>query len=82
MRTYFVTLLLLSLLIDCTAPCDQRASAQDTNLSPIESLDPVLVKDFEENVLPVLSQHCFSCHSHQREIQGNLALDFASGWRT
>ncbi len=82
MRTYFVTLLLLSLLIDCTAPCDQRASAQDTNLSSIESLDPALVKDFEENVLPVLSQHCFSCHSHRREIHGNLTLDFASGWRT
>ena len=44
--------------------------------------DPQKVAFFEEQVLPILSQHCYSCHSHQNEISGNLALDFASGWQT
>jgi hypothetical protein len=49
--------------------------------APNENLDPAKVAFFEENVLPIFSERCFSCHSHEQEISGNLALDFASGWK-
>ena len=35
---------------------------------------------FESNVLPVLQQRCFECHSHGKKIKGGLALDSRSGW--
>ena len=35
---------------------------------------------FESKVLPVLQQRCFACHSHEKKIQGGLALDSRSGW--
>ncbi len=35
---------------------------------------------FEKEVLPVLSQHCFECHSHEKKIKGALTLDSRSGW--
>lgn len=42
--------------------------------------DPV---DFSTQVLPILQQYCFDCHSHQGgSIEGNLALDWRSGWET
>lgn len=36
---------------------------------------------FESKVLPTLQEKCYGCHSHATEFSGNLALDFASGWR-
>lgn len=36
---------------------------------------------FESKVLPTLKEKCYGCHSHATEFSGNLALDFASGWR-
>ena len=36
---------------------------------------------FESEVLPLLQEKCFACHSHATELSGNLALDFASGLR-
>ena len=67
----------------------QLLFGQDLNTKPAvasapiqaESLDPTKVAFFEQKVLPILSEHCFTCHSHETEISGNLALDFASGWR-
>lgn len=35
---------------------------------------------FEEQVLPLLKQRCFECHSHEQKIKGGLALDSKSGW--
>jgi hypothetical protein len=37
---------------------------------------------FDQNVLPILESRCYGCHSHATEMSGNLALDFASGWKT
>ena len=37
---------------------------------------------FEKQVLPVLQQRCFECHSHSGKIKGGLALDSKSGWQT
>jgi hypothetical protein len=61
-------------------PAEEQTAG--SNVAGIESLDPAKVDFFEKNVLPILSERCFSCHSHEQEISGNLALDFASGWKT
>lgn len=37
---------------------------------------------FQQHVLPLLKEHCYPCHSHETEFSGNLALDYASGWKT
>jgi hypothetical protein len=35
---------------------------------------------FSSKVEPLLKQHCFACHSHEKKIKGGLALDSKSGW--
>lgn len=35
---------------------------------------------FEAQVLPILKNRCYECHSHERRIDGGLALDSKSGW--
>lgn len=36
---------------------------------------------FNKNVLPILKQHCFKCHSHgSKKANGGLVLDSRSGW--
>lgn len=36
---------------------------------------------FREQVLPILEEHCFECHSHQSQtMEAGLALDYRSGW--
>lgn len=35
---------------------------------------------FASQVEPLLRQHCFECHSHEKKIKGGLALDSRSGW--
>lgn len=36
---------------------------------------------FSTQVLPILQQHCFECHSHKSQtMEGGLALDYRSGW--
>lgn len=37
---------------------------------------------FESQVLPVLQQRCYECHSHEKKIKGGLALDLRKGWET
>ena len=36
---------------------------------------------FTKNVLPILKQHCYECHSHETgKAKGGLVLDSRSGW--
>ena len=36
---------------------------------------------FNRDILPILKQHCFECHSHDaKKTQGGLVLDSRSGW--
>ena len=35
---------------------------------------------FETKVLPLLTQRCFECHSHEKNIKAGLALDSRAGW--
>jgi len=35
---------------------------------------------FETKVLPLLTQRCFECHSHEKKIKAGLALDSRAGW--
>lgn len=36
---------------------------------------------FKERVLPILKQHCYSCHSHSaKKAKGGLVLDSRRGW--
>jgi len=37
---------------------------------------------FDQEVLPLLKERCFECHSHSAKIKGGLALDVRSGWET
>jgi hypothetical protein len=30
---------------------------------------------FAAKIEPILRQHCFACHSHEKKIKGGLALD-------
>lgn len=40
-------------------------------------------KAFRENVLPILREHCYECHSHNaKSVKGGLVLDSRSGWAT
>jgi hypothetical protein len=31
--------------------------------------------DFQNDVLPILKEHCWKCHSNEQEVKGNLAFD-------
>lgn len=66
---------------DPTADSTTTTSTSTTSAPATEDLDPAKVAFFEQNVLPILNQHCYTCHSHEQEISGNLALDFANGWK-
>lgn len=35
---------------------------------------------FHDEVLPILQQRCFECHSHGQKIKAGLALDSRAGW--
>ena len=37
---------------------------------------------FENEVRPLLVEHCYECHSHESEINGGLALDSMPGWQS
>ncbi|MCA9000010.1 MAG: DUF1549 domain-containing protein, partial [Planctomycetaceae bacterium] len=41
------------------------------------------VEFFEREVLPILKSQCYGCHSHASgTMEGQLALDWKSGWET
>ena len=49
-------------------PSEGKRSAEDT---------------FNEQILPILKEHCYKCHSHAaRKTKGGLVLDSKSGWVT
>ena len=31
--------------------------------------------DYKKDVLPIMKEHCWKCHSNENEVKGNLALD-------
>ena len=37
---------------------------------------------FETKVLPLLTQRCFECHSHEKKVKGGLALDSRAAWES
>ena len=36
---------------------------------------------FVQKIEPILKARCFECHSHEKSIEGGLALDSRSGWQ-
>jgi len=39
-------------------------------------------KFFRTQIQPILERRCYECHSHQHELEGELALDSKLGWET
>lgn len=37
---------------------------------------------FRTQIQPILERRCYECHSHEHEIEGELALDSKAGWET
>lgn len=35
---------------------------------------------FEQNIRPLLIEHCYECHSEEHKIKGGLRLDLQKGW--
>ncbi len=31
--------------------------------------------DYKTDVLPIMKEHCWDCHSNENKVKGNLALD-------
>ncbi len=48
-------------------------------LSPAQAGEDVAF--FESRVQPLLQEHCYECHSHEKKIKGGLALDLKAGWQ-
>ncbi len=53
-------------------------------LTPFASLAAESSGDafFKEKVQPILTQHCFKCHSHGEKMKGNLVVDSRDGLLT
>jgi len=48
--------------------------------STVRAQSPDTVEYFEKQIRPLLSQHCFECHSHKsRRLEANLYLDSRAG---
>lgn len=49
-----------------------------------EASPPAYAPDqfFRAQILPILQTRCYECHSHEHEIEGELALDSKVGWET
>ncbi len=35
---------------------------------------------FQSQILPILKNRCYECHSHEHKIDGGVALDSKAGW--
>lgn len=58
-------------------------SKQDTEAVPSEITAAKTKIEFESDVEPILTEHCFTCHSHQARVtEGGLTLDSKIGWNT
>ena len=40
--------------------------------TPVPSVRAV---DYVKDVLPIMKEHCWNCHSNEKDVKGNLALD-------
>jgi len=65
-----VLLMLICLVTLATARADGGAAAYDP------------AGFFRVQILPILKNRCFECHSREHEIEGGLALDSRSDWET
>ncbi|MCH2210345.1 MAG: DUF1549 domain-containing protein [Fuerstiella sp.] len=55
-------------------------SCSCTAEDPVVS-DTETTQGFRKNVLPILKENCFECHSHDtKQARGGLVLDSRSGW--
>lgn len=41
----------------------------------------VTATDYTKDILPILKEHCWDCHSSEKEVKGGLALDDIEGMR-
>ena len=39
------------------------------------AVGPVFAVDYKTDVLPIMKEHCWKCHSNENDVKGNLALD-------
>lgn len=70
-----LTLLVLPHAAGSADPAEEP-TASETSAATAEAA-------FLQDVLPVLQEHCFECHSHDAgKIEGGLVLDSRSGWAT
>jgi len=42
--------------------------------------DPAALEFFEKRIRPALAQHCYECHSGDKQVKGGLRLDLRQGW--
>jgi len=40
-----------------------------------------MATDYNKDILPILKEHCWDCHSKEKEVKGGLALDDIEGMR-
>lgn len=58
---------------------EKTLSIRDDN----SNTDQAQKEYFDQQVVPLLKQHCYGCHSHQaNQMESDLALDWRSGWST
>ena len=59
--------------------CSVQLRAADSK-NPLSSFTPPQLAFYEEQVLPILSDNCYKCHSHQADkIKAGLVLDSREG---
>lgn len=44
-------------------------------LVTLSGLSLAAAVDYKNDVLPIMKEHCWKCHSNEEEVKGNLALD-------
>lgn len=44
-------------------------------LVTLSGLSLAAAVDYKNDVLPIMKEHCWQCHSNEEEVKGNLALD-------
>jgi hypothetical protein len=79
-RAHSRVLYIASCLVICGGVATDLA-AQDTTPNTVPDTEERREEFFQQQVLPLLQQYCFECHSHAADtLQGGLALDYRSGW--
>lgn len=44
-------------------------------LLPFVAVFPVAAIDYQKDILPIMKEHCWECHSNEKEAKAGLALD-------